>query len=496
MQQISNQSPKFVASFLFKNWRKSGLAIVAGGSEPDSVSTWFIDLTFARGVDNYIRWRASDLAGNGYHVSDDYQVIVNVLPQIVIKGVGPNGVYPTLTILELNAEDTTDPDSKLQEKNFIWHSNITGSLGTGRIINTQLSSGRHLISLTVFDGQNYAVEKFNITIVPPQKVKKEEDSGMFGISQEAHSIIGLLIVIIIIVVLVFLFIYSREKRMRRRLEEKAFGAGIDFPSSYHPAMAGARDMPQISGGLRGSGAPVVLGKGGAPSNIVALSSSKTVAGPSGQPKLQQLPAVGGVTPTVMEAAGTGVSTVGRGLPQLPPARIRGYPMPKPDLKTNIDIKKKIELLEKKMLLGEIPVELYTKLSKKYEDEIKSGPENPKLDKKNDDPKTPQPKAGITPDKIGKPEQDKPYVSHDKTITPQPPPQPMVDEPKIHEPEIVPAPQKHPETQAPNMGLKPKIKKKKKRNIDGDQKSGFESAPGFSAEELEFLKKLKKDKEEK
>ena len=513
----------------YSSWRKSGLAIVASGSDSDSVSTWFIDLTFARGSRNYIRWRASDLAGNGYQLSDDYQIIVNVLPEIVIKGVGPNGVYPTLTILELNAEDTTDADSELQEKNFIWQSNITGTLGTGRIINTQLPSGRHLISLTVFDGQNYAVEKFNITILPPERVKKEEDNGIFGISQEADSIIGILIIIIIVVVLLFLIIYSREKRMRRRLEEKALGAGIDFPSSYHPAMAGIKDMPYISSGIRGTGVPVILGKGGTGIDVIALSASQTgtVSGP--QPRFQQLPGAGGAQPTVAgvgAATGVGISAVGRGLPQLPPARFREYPMPRPDLKPDIDIKKKIELLEKKMLLGEIPVELYTKLSKKYEQELNSESEKPQVEPSEDKPKGPKPIAGITPDKIEKPEHETPKHEERKPREDRPGDfQPTLAEPKLSEPEITPAPiltQELEETEASTVIENPKFKKKKKHNLDSklpgdiveekeklendiskdaanvDNKntSGFESAPGFSVEELEFLRKIKKDNENK
>jgi len=113
----------------------------------------------------------------------------------------------------------------------------------------------------------------------------------------------------------------------------------------------------------------------------------------------------------------------------------------PELKAEIDTNKKLELLEKKMLLGEIPVELYNKLSKKYEQELRDKANKPELANK-------QPTEGT----VNKPP---PVVAG-----------------------LTPDAQQH---------------KEEKSETENEIKKGFENAPGFSPDELEFLRKLRKEK---
>ena len=521
----------------FTRWSNTGLAIVANNTPPEISSTWFIDLTFSRGSDNFIRWRAKDIAGNGFTFSENYSVLVNALPDIVISGVEPNGVYKTFDDLEFNANGTTDADDILKDKNFIWHSNITGDIGTGKVIVTSLPVGRHLITLSVSDGQNYATNRFNITVFSPPKPKEEEDKGMFGISKNADSIIMLLILLIIIILILFFIVYSREKRIRKRLEEKTLGLGPAATMSRYRTLdrAPGGEITQLTAASAASG-PKVMTPGAEGEQISLIGSP--FGAPSVKPKIQSLPTIGGTTstakgtggvpePTLVTKPTVAPGTVGRNLPQLPPARIRGYPsvQRKPDLKLEIDTHKKMELLEKKMLVGEIPVELYNKLSKKYEEELKLEAEQAE-EKAKDETGEPEPESTPKPipDVVVTPENQKqlPVRGPKLGLTPEVQAQKLEqkleqeEEPKrevehAQEPEQV----KDRDQVQPKKRKQPKIKQKVRPTLETakspqeqtiepeskedreteirDQKDGFETAPGFSSDELEFLKKLRKDK---
>jgi len=419
----------------FTGWTNKDLARVVSNSAAADTTKWFVDLVFARGGENYVHWCAKDLAGNGPTESDAFPVFVNALPVIIIEGFDPDDIYDTLTEIEFNAENTSDPDDVLLDKNFIWSSSISGSIGSGRVIRTKLPSGEHVIELDVFDGLEHASYKFDITVISPEE-EKTDSKGIFGISEDADGLIIALVVIIIIILVLFLFVYIREKKIRKKLEEKVLSTGTVYMSRYRPMMSGGKEVQELPGGVLGQ-EPAVF----------SLSTSPYVmktAGP--MDKVQQLPGVGGTgaaqgtpTPTVAGAPGT----VGRKLPQLPPAQVSGVTgiQKMPELKAEIDTNKKLELLEKKMLLGEIPVELYNKLSKKYEQELRDKANKPELANK-------QPTEGT----VNKPP---PVVAG-----------------------LTPDAQQH---------------KEEKSETENEIKKGFENAPGFSPDELEFLRKLRKEK---
>ncbi len=544
----------------FTKWTSNNLALVVNKTKPEVTSTWFVDLIFKRGMENYIRWRAKDLAGNDYGLSENYSVVVNALPVIIIDGLEPDGSYDAIASIELNAEQSYDPDDELQDKNFCWYSNISGALGTGKVIITRLPAGLHNIELIVFDGQNYATKKFNITVISPKAPSKKDDKGMFGVSKGADSIIIGLIIIILIIIILFLIVYLHEKRIRKRLEEKAFGPGTEILSKYQavPHIPGGKDVPELA---KASGA--------SPQELLSISASPY--GPGAIPGIERLPTIIGGPGATKAGDGaqfsaqrpTIVPPAGVNLPKLPPAQFHRYPsmQKRPDIKLEIDTKKKIELLEKKMLLGEIPIDLYNKLSKKYEEEIKSKKEETKKiveipsakSEENEGDETskkiePKPVIGVTPDK---------QVEQEfKPVKPEPQPQPPKPISQDQPPAISPIMQPRPtiteiKSEASKEKLevkqreqiedksKPKLKKKKKKqkktvslkpqseeqkseggeleykkeiideeksriirqprqqsveDVKNDNHQGFESAPGFTPDELEFLRKLRRKKD--
>jgi hypothetical protein len=350
----------------------------------------------------------------------------------------------------------------------------------------------------------------------PKALDKDEDLGVFGISKKADSVIFGLIILIIIIVILFLVMFLREKKIRKKLEERALGSGIATMAKFKPGVM-ARDSPQ----LVGPGGPRVISPGGP--QVVPITSLQPT---------QQLPAVGGTeSEEIEETRKQAPTTIGRQLPQLPPARIKGYPFTQrpPDMKLDIDTRKKMELLEKKMLVGEIPVELYEKLSKKYEEELKQAketkvdeaesPEEAKSEDTNEPTVAPKPViagVGVTPvkqEENDKTEEKAPESESEQseikpvvpkpvtvkgpkpTVTPQPtlgltPDALEQDKEKDQENRIdnepaPPEPQVISESDA-ETPEPPKKKKKKKK-----KKTGFEEAQGFTEDELEFLRKLKK-----
>jgi hypothetical protein len=296
----------------FTAWSDSNLATIAKKDNPEESSRWFVDITFERGAENYIRWRAMDLAGNGYTVSENYSVLINALPTIIVK--------------EINAGDTYDIDNHKRSLEFFWRSNISGNLGFDPNMTIQLSAGPHRITLEVSDGLNSAYYETNITVAPYKKPKS--GGGIASISEGMDSLVLALIIIIIIIIVIFLIAITRERRKRRYLEEKVISSGFQLPSRYQPMVPTSKLMPQLKaeGSMAGS------------EPFPVSTSPYTVVG--GKGSIEQLPRVGetaasprptvadyttGTTPTT--TSGPIVSTPGQQLPQLPPAQKPIAPQP-------------------------------------------------------------------------------------------------------------------------------------------------------------------------
>jgi hypothetical protein len=260
----------------------------------------------------------------------------------------PSIKYKTTTDIEFNAKRTYDIDNNQSDLVFIWNSNISGHLGYGKIFNPTLPAGYHEITLTVFDGLNNASYSFEISISEPQP--SEESTGIFNLGADADFPIIGFIILIIILVLMFLAIFYRENKKRRSLEKRVLTTGISYiPSRSTQVRAGAGISPGAQ----------LYGPGGMGKQVIG-GKSFPIAQPqvSATTQMQQLPTV--------TAAGAPAP-----LPQLPPAQISAQSTASVFTPGDEDIepKKKLELLDKKMLLGEISIELYNKLSKRYEEQL-------------------------------------------------------------------------------------------------------------------------------
>ncbi len=399
----------------FTDWGDSGLAMVANTQNAEELSTWFIDLTFSRGSENYIRWRAMDLARNGYTISETFTVLINELPVIVINETLPDSVIKSSSEIELSAKDSYDVDNKIGDLVFSWRSNISGELGNDRVIKTKLPAGLHLINITIYDGLNNASYEFNIKVEDDRPPR--EEAGTFFEEENTDLLITSFVIFVIIIILIFLVIFSREIKKRKELEEKA----KSHETSYVPPHPG--QTPQ----LVGSGGEIsVLGSVGKGPAILEADMLTAEPSPFGATEAREtLPRVGatavggagnvvvpGVTPHAPSAAGgvagagAAAGTVGRELPQLPPAEAAASSagagtyrvQPSPEIiaqaidEADLSAKEKLELLEKKMLLNKISVELYTKLSKRYEQELSQRSKPPSSGPKVQLPKTPGPQS--------------------------------------------------------------------------------------------------------
>jgi hypothetical protein len=396
----------------FHDWTDSGLAMKFDENNAEESSTWFVDLDFKRGSENYIRWRAMDLADNGWTISEPISVWVNALPTIIISEIDLEKTYYSDKEIEIFGDETYDIDNQNSDLEFTWLSNISGEIGKGKILTTKLDAGDHRITLRVFDGLNNASYSFNLTVKDPKS--EENGLGIFGLGQSADYILIVIIIVIIILLILFSILYKREKKRRRQLEERerhrAHGPEISYIPPRGPLAAGGLE-PGAGFGAQASG----FAMPGASGDYSITDSQRQIPGaaasPYGQsPQVTHLPGVGGtvggganagtfegagkgaggvgITPRAVginagtgtgPSASAGVGTVGRQVPQLPPAQVVVTSTSNLQNFEQLHPKKKMELLEQKMLTGEIPVELYTKLSIKYEQELKSRlvPQQPK-----------------------------------------------------------------------------------------------------------------------
>jgi hypothetical protein len=398
----------------FSDWSDSGLALLVetgSGTENSEVSsTWIKDLKFKRNGDNYIQWRAKDLAGNGWTVSEAFKININALPTIIVKEIPENKKLYSNKKITFDADQTYDDDDHLTSLKFTWSSDITGELGIDRVIDAKLPSGKHEITINVFDGLNNASYKFNITVLDPEDAGK--GSGFMGFGVMFDYLI-ILIIIICIVLSLFFVLYRRERKKRQYPEEREYtrlqtqrgpdityipprqgrfpaGATLPFSGPTIDARLSSTQGISASGGV--SGAQQITG-------VIAGQPAQPGSGVATQ--MPQLPrTIGSGTDTVVvgssQPAGTRAS-----LPQLPPAQSTVNAQAGDTGSTglsfeiellNLDPGKKLELLEQKMLLGQIPVELYTKLSQKFESELRTkqgrGPTIPPVNRQSTKP-TPQ-----------------------------------------------------------------------------------------------------------
>ncbi|MDG6224835.1 MAG: FG-GAP-like repeat-containing protein [Candidatus Thermoplasmatota archaeon] len=133
----------------------------------ESITAQTPPLYFNRDTVNYIKWRAKDIAGNGWTYSDDIPVEVtevrrNSEPVPIITTPLPNQDFDTSSLIHFDGSTSQDADD--DKLTYLWYSDIDGYLGTDPVIYRTLSAGNHLITLAISDG------KSNVTFSIPLKV--------------------------------------------------------------------------------------------------------------------------------------------------------------------------------------------------------------------------------------------------------------------------------------------------------------------------------------
>lgn len=89
----------------------------------------------------------------------------NAPPTAIIDSPVNGGLFSVDDEIEFNAASSSDPDN--DALSYYWNSNITGDLGSEKVISTKLEPGFHEITLMVIDSEvNENISKVYITIYP------------------------------------------------------------------------------------------------------------------------------------------------------------------------------------------------------------------------------------------------------------------------------------------------------------------------------------------
>ncbi len=136
-------------------------------------------------------------------------------------------------ILDCSARDVDIPYG--DELTYTWSSNTTGEIGTGRSINLSLSSGKHLITLTVTDKEglsNSTSMEIEVLSNAEERTEKEEAENGFMI-----PLIIILTVIIIIIaiaggIILFFKLHKKKEKDKREAELSKFHRAPSIPGQY------------------------------------------------------------------------------------------------------------------------------------------------------------------------------------------------------------------------------------------------------------------------
>jgi len=128
----------------YSGWADAG--ITSGGNS----ITVTLNLNLAEGRENYIQFRAKDIAGNYYTYSEEYNIWINTAPRIQIALPQDGLEVLENKVIKFDASGTEDEDG--DELQYTWTSNISNVLSHSPIFQMTLPPGVHLITLEVTDG--------------------------------------------------------------------------------------------------------------------------------------------------------------------------------------------------------------------------------------------------------------------------------------------------------------------------------------------------------
>ncbi|MFW3145380.1 MAG: hypothetical protein ACMUIE_01035 [Thermoplasmatota archaeon] len=152
-------------------------------------------LFFERDTINYIRWRALDLAGNGYTYSEDLPIEVtpekvNHDPVPIITSPVELTKYLESQPIVLDGSKSLDADG--DDLKFLWYSDKDGYLGTQPVLTKKLSQNNHVITLHVDDGIANVSISVSVTVVPDINALDTDRDGIPDIIDDDDDNDGLL----------------------------------------------------------------------------------------------------------------------------------------------------------------------------------------------------------------------------------------------------------------------------------------------------------------
>jgi hypothetical protein len=136
---------------------------------------------FDRDTLNYIKWRAKDIAGNGYIYSLD--IPIEVLPDRINHEPVPIITSPVeftkyLGSKSITFDGTNSIDGDNDDLEFFWYSDIDGYLGTDSLFTKRLSETNHLITLHVDDGIANVSITVSVTVFPDLTAVDTDKDGV------------------------------------------------------------------------------------------------------------------------------------------------------------------------------------------------------------------------------------------------------------------------------------------------------------------------------
>jgi len=184
-----------------------------------------LDIEFEAGKDNYIKWRAADVIGNGMVESESFRVWVNSGPVIQILSPKSGDEYRAGNSILLDSTGTVDPEQ--DEMSFYWLiKNKTSRQevysSTLEKINSSISKpGDYVVYLHADDGhgKNHS-KKVNIRVLPKIKEKPvepvedpvEETKDEGGITSHMKDMWWLYLALLLLILLLVIIVVVRKRQ--------------------------------------------------------------------------------------------------------------------------------------------------------------------------------------------------------------------------------------------------------------------------------------------
>ena len=215
----------------------------AGMTGEDNMQVVKISVTFPPGRENYIKWRAKDMAGNGAAFSDAYQVQINSPPLARITSPPESEMIGEKEKFTLSAGGSLDADGDTLSYYWTITDKRTGAkvFGvSGKESSASLGEGNYAVKLFVNDGNGYNVSsEVDIWVTGDGKGSSGGDGGGIGAFFSEWCWLGLAFFIMLQIALMFFM----ARRYRAKKEEEPTPRSV-LASGFH-SPGGDRGVPPM-----------------------------------------------------------------------------------------------------------------------------------------------------------------------------------------------------------------------------------------------------------